>query len=200
MSVKPKNMLRNLWSLDRFSTPDLVLIALVAGLGIATKPVIAPLTHMITGPLFIPGGALAGGLYMMWLILAGSLVGKRGSATLAALIQGIIVIVSGAYGSHGVASILTYTLPGLSVDLLWLLLRGRGQKSYECFFAGIAANISGTFLSNLLFFRLPLAPLLFMFSVAALSGGIGGLMAWQIRLRLRLLLIGKSRHYDKNKE
>ncbi|GAG99538.1 unnamed protein product, partial [marine sediment metagenome] len=51
--------------LQRFSLFDLVIIAMVAALGIATKPVITPLVHIITGPLFIPGGAIAGGFYMM---------------------------------------------------------------------------------------------------------------------------------------
>ena len=40
-----------------FSTFDLVLIAVLAALGIATKPIIVPLAHLITGPLFIPGGS-----------------------------------------------------------------------------------------------------------------------------------------------
>ncbi|HHX74678.1 MAG TPA: hypothetical protein GX699_07225, partial [Firmicutes bacterium] len=47
--------------LSRFSTFELVLLALMACLGIATKPIIVPLTHIITGPLFIPGGVIAGG-------------------------------------------------------------------------------------------------------------------------------------------
>ncbi len=50
--------------LNKFRLYDLVVIALMASLGIATKPIVVPLTHMITGPLFIPGGAVAGGLYM----------------------------------------------------------------------------------------------------------------------------------------
>ena len=46
--------------INKFSTFELVLIALSAALGIAVKPVIVPLVHIITGPLYIPGGAAAG--------------------------------------------------------------------------------------------------------------------------------------------
>ncbi len=68
--------------LDRFSMFDLIIIAMMATLGIAIKPIIVLLVHMITGPLFIPGGAFAGGFYMMWIVLGAGLVRKKGTGTL----------------------------------------------------------------------------------------------------------------------
>ena len=68
-------------ALARFSLFDLIIIAMMAALGIAIKPVVVPLAHIITGPLFIPSGAVAGGFYMMWLVLGLGLTGKRGTAT-----------------------------------------------------------------------------------------------------------------------
>ena len=47
--------------LDKFSVFDLIIIAMISTLGIASKPVIVPLSHIITGPLLIPGGVVAGG-------------------------------------------------------------------------------------------------------------------------------------------
>ena len=44
----------------------------------------------------------------------------------------------------------------------------------------LAANISGTIISNLLFFRLPGVALLFLLSAAALSGALGGIIAWSL--------------------
>ncbi len=73
--------------INQFSVFEMIVISLMATLGIATKPVIVPLVHMITGPLYIPGGAVAGGLYMMWIILGVGLIGKIGVATLTALVQ-----------------------------------------------------------------------------------------------------------------
>ncbi len=167
-----------------YSTYDLMLIALMAGLGLAIKPVIVPLTHMVTGPLLIPGGSVAGGFYMMWLVLAGTLTGKFGAAFLTALVQALIVMISGSFGNHGAASIISYTVPGLAIELIWLITRSRGQTLLSCFLAGMAANISGTYLSNLLFFRLPAIPLLFSLSIASLSGGLGGLIAWRLACRI----------------
>jgi hypothetical protein len=56
---------------------DLVVIAMMASLGVAIKPVVVPLAHIITGPLYIPGGVIAGGFYMMWIVLGAGLVGNR---------------------------------------------------------------------------------------------------------------------------
>ncbi len=166
--------------LKGFSVYELILIALMASLGIATKPVIVPLTHMVTGPLLIPGGALAGGIYMFWIVLAAGLVNKRGTATLTSFIQALIVLVTGWFGSHGLVSIITYTLPGIVIDLIFIIIRRKWTSVYDFFIAGILANLAGTYLSNLVFFRLPFAPLVLGLSCAALSGGVGGLIAFKI--------------------
>ncbi|ACB83929.1 ECF transporter S component [Natranaerobius thermophilus] len=163
--------------LKRFSIFDLIVISLMAGLGLATKPVIVPLAHIITGPLFIPGGVVAGGFYMMWIVIGAGLVGKLGTATLIAAVQAIVIMAIGFLGTHGFMSLFTYILPGLAVDLIFLVSRHRGCCIGCCFVAGIAANISGTFLVNLVFFRLPFIPLVLSLSAASLSGGLGGIIA-----------------------
>lgn len=171
--------------LQRYRMYDLVLIALMAALGIATKPIVVPLAHMISGPLLIPGGAIAGGLYMFWIVLAAGLVDKRGAATLTALVQALIVIVMGAFGSHGIMSIITYTLPGLMIDIIFIISRRRIHTNLDFFLAGIIANLSGTYLSNLVFFRLPLVPLIMSLASGILSGGIGGLIAYATFKRIK---------------
>ncbi|WZL72377.1 ECF transporter S component [Clostridiaceae bacterium 35-E11] len=172
---------------DGFTMFQLIIIAMMGALGIATKPVIVPLTHIITGPLYIPGGAVAGGFYMMWIVLGASLVNKRGAATLIALVQAIVVITMGVYGTHGVISIITYILPGFMVDMLLFIFKRRGDTLIDCFLGGIVANISGTYLSNLVFFKLPLISLILSLSSAALSGGLGGIIAFNIMKGLKKL-------------
>ncbi|GFN34740.1 ECF transporter S component [Tepidimicrobium xylanilyticum] len=171
-------MIKNL--VNKFSIFEIIVIALMATLGIAIKPVIVPLAHIITGPLFIPGGAIAGGLYMMWIVLGMGLIGKVGVATLISLVQSIMVVSLGIYGTHGIVSFFTYIIPGLVVDLYLLLIKRREFNPGNYFIAGILANISGTFLVNLVFFRLPLIPLVLTLTSASLSGGIGGLIAYNI--------------------
>lgn len=169
-----KNFLR------RFSVFDLVVIALTSALGIGIKPIIVPLIHIITGPLYIPGGAAAGGFYMLWIVLGIGITRKTGTGTLIGLIQALLVIITGAYGTHGAVSIITYTLPGLMVDIVTKILKDKFFTPTAFFVLGLIANITGTFLSSMVFFRLPLIPLLLSLSAASLSGGIGGLIAYKI--------------------
>ena len=173
--------------LQRFSLFELILLTFIAAAGIAVKPVVVSLSHLLTSPLLIPGGALAGGVYMLFIVLGGALVGKRGAATLICVIQCLVVMVSGVYGSHGTASIITYIVPGLLVDLLWLIMATNGAAMLPCFFGGMMANVSGTLLVNLVFFRLPMVPLLLSAALAAFSGGWGGIIAWEMIKRLKRL-------------
>lgn len=175
--------------LNTFKAFDLVIIGMMAALGIAVKPIIVPLVHLITGPLFIPGGALAGGFYMMWIVLGAAIVNKRGAATLIGVVQAIIVIATGVYGTHGMVSLITYSLPGLTVDVILWITRLEPKAKIAMFIGGISANICGVILTNLVFFRLPLVPLLFSMSAGALSGALGGLLAWLVASRFSKLNI-----------
>lgn len=181
MAVKRKGLLAT------FSIFNLIIIAMCAGLGIAIKPIIVPLVHIVTGPLFIPGGAVAGGLYMLFIVVAAGLVGKTGAATLTCAVQAILVIISGVPGSAGILSLVTYIMPGVMVDLLFVIIRHKGCCAFCCFLAGLVANLTGTFLTNFVFFRLPFVPLMLTLFAAALSGCLGGLIAWGVIKRLRVL-------------
>lgn len=175
--------------LQGFRAFDLVIIAMMSALGVAVKPIVVSFVHLITGPLFIPGGSLAGGFYMMWIVLGAALVKKNGTATLIGLVQSIMVIAAGFYGTHGIISLVTYTLPGLTVDLLLWITRLQADEKMAMFVGCIGANLCGVFLSNIVFFRLPLIPLLFTLSAGALSGALGGLLAWLVAERFSKLNI-----------
>lgn len=174
--------------LQKFTALDLIIIATMAGLGLAVKPIVVPLVHLITGPLFIPGGAIAGGLYMLWIVLGMGLVQKRGTCILIALVQAIITITLGSVGSHGVVGLLTYTLPGIAAEIPFLLGR-RGSFNILQFMAGcILANLAGTYGINLVFFNLPFLPLVLSLSGAALSGAIGGIVAYHLYQKIKIVL------------
>lgn len=164
--------------ISRFSVYDLVVIGLIAALGIAAKNVVGPLAHLVTVPLGIPGGALAGGFYMLWLVLARAYTGKIGSSSLVALIQAVIVLATGSFGSHGALTLATYTLPGLACDVAMLFYRkDREGKLLWCTLGGMAANMTGSVASNVAFFRLPALALALMATTAAFSGAAGGAFA-----------------------
>ncbi len=172
---------------------ELVLITMLAALGIAVKPVVVPLAHILTGPLFIPGGVVAGGFYMLWLVLGRGLVDRTGTATLMGLIQALLVVVLGFFGTHGALSLITYVAPGLMVDLLYVVLRSGVSSPLHAFLGGTVANMTGTLTVSAVFFRLPTVPLLLSLTVAALSGGLGGLVAFSLLGQLRRFNLGQPR-------
>ena len=176
-----------------YKLSDYILMAMIAAMGIAVKVIIVPLAHIITGPLFIPGGVVAGGFYMAFLVLGAAITQKHGAATIIALLQAVIVTITGTLGSHGAASLFTYTLPGVAVDLVYLLMRRKGCSALCCFIGGVAANMAGSFAVNLAIFNLSFIPLMLALSAAALSGGLGGLIAYAVAINIRKLgVFGKG--------
>lgn len=176
--------------LRRFSTLDLVIITMMAALGIAIKPIVTPLAHIITGPMLIPGGVVAGGFYMLWLVLGYGLTGnKAGTALLIGLVQGIIVIMQ-PFANHGAFSIISYAAPGLMIELLYLIFRPGPTTATKAFLGGVVANITGSLLvlvviMRISIWRLPLVPFLLIFLTAIFAGGIGGLVAYGLLNRLK---------------
>jgi len=176
-----------------YAMSDYILIAMTVALSIAVKTVVNPLAQVVTSPLFIPGGVAAGGFYMLFVIIPPAVTGKRGAALLTALLQGVLVTMLGVPGSHGIASLFTYSMPGLAVEAVWLLSGKRAGGPVCCFISGIMANAAGSYAVNLLLFHLPPIPLLLSLCVAALAGGLGGWAAYGLSVRLRRLRIWHGR-------
>ncbi len=162
--------------LNRISTLDAVFIALMSACGLALKPIVGPLFKLIGSAFLIPSGSLAGAVYMIWPSLAILTVRRVGAATLVGFIQGIIVLVTGIYGSHGILSLLTYTIPGLTIDLVYWLIRGF-QARWLMFFPAAFGNAAGSAVVGIIVMHIPLLPLIFGLLPAFIFGGIGGLLS-----------------------
>jgi ABC-type thiamin/hydroxymethylpyrimidine transport system permease subunit len=167
----------------KIATVDLVLMALFASLGLATKNVIHPLVAVITGPLYIPTGAVAGGLYMMWPVMAFGLVRKVGAASMTSLTQAFISLLL-PFGNFGLLSFIIYLAPGLGIDGFFLLSRHKACCAPCCMVAAAIANAVGTVLVGTLVLVLPWVVLSFLVVGAAISGCIGGFIANMLLVRI----------------
>jgi len=164
---------------ENFSSQQLLYIAVLAALGLAIKPIVTPLVHLVSAPLMIPGGSLAGGFYMMWLVLAAALVPKPGAAFLVGFVQSIVILSLGYFGNHGAVSVISYSLPGIAVELIALIWRNKNALSFHVL-ACVLANITGATVVTIFIMRL--APIPFMISViaASISGIIGGIISYKV--------------------
>lgn len=164
---------------ENWRPEELLVVTAFAALGIATKQVLYPIATVVTAPLFIPQGAVAGGVYMLWLVAARGIVRRRWTATSVSLVQSFVVLLS-PIGKHGLLTFAIYLAPGLAVDLVALATGSEMANPLRAVAAGIAANLSGTLLVAYLVFNLqslPVSILVFLCTVAALSGSLGGYVA-----------------------
>lgn len=170
--------------LKRFSSRDLIIIAVLAAIGIAIKPLVNPTIKMISAPLMLPGGSLAGGLYMMWLVLSVVMVPKSGSGLLFGVVQALVTLILGWFGNHGILSLLTYTIPGIIADLIAMLPWKKDSMLFMIIVCALA-NLSGSLLMVLFIFSLPLIPLIISCSVALASGALGGVLAYYVHRQIK---------------
>ena len=161
----------------RWTTLEAVFLVLMAACGVALKPIVGPLTKLIGSALFIPSGALAGAIYMMWPMLALLVVRRFGAATFVGILEGIIVLVTGFYGSHGFLSLVTYIGPCVVMDLSFLPIQ-QSRFKWCRFFPPAWANVTGVLLVGILIMRIPTLPLMLGCIPAFILGGMGGLLAF----------------------
>ena len=166
--------------LNNFSTFDLVIIALLSAGGVATKPFVRFLAQSVIGT-FLPAGTIAGTFYMLWIVLACSIVGRRGTAILVGIVQSILVVVFDMLGNRGLANLLVYVIPGITLEMAMLLFPRYVSSIFSGFTAGMVANTTGSFIVGALFLRLPLVPLLVSLIGAGFSGGIGGIIGYKLK-------------------
>jgi ABC-type thiamin/hydroxymethylpyrimidine transport system permease subunit len=188
----PQQQKRFAMGLATIATVDLVIMAVLAGLDLGTKQVIRPVISVVTEPLNIPGGAVAGGIYMMWHVVAIGIVRKPGVGTLTSLIESVISLIM-PFGNFGILSFIIYLGPGVASDLVCLAMRNKADNLPTCILATGAANAAGTFLVGTTALALPPLPLMFSTILAVITGGIGGILAYLLLTELRKIGIGTGK-------
>jgi hypothetical protein len=166
---------------------NLVFIALMASLGLAIKPIIGPIAKLIASSLFLPGGVIAGAVYLIWPMLALLVVKHKGSAVLVGFLQGAITFITGLYGSHGIFSFATYTLPCLCLEIIYYAMKKLNEKFATCI-STATANVCGTVLISLIYLHLTRKVLLLASIPAGIFGACAGLLAMFIVRKFERLL------------
>ena len=118
-------------------------MVLMAACGLSIKIIVGPLCKLIAVTLLIPVGSVAGAVYMIWPMLSILVVKKIGAASMVGLVQGIVVLITGFFGSHGILSLIIYTIPGVFIDIGFIIIR-QFRGKWLLFFPPAMGNVSGS--------------------------------------------------------
>jgi len=165
-----------------FSTFDLILIAIIAGIGGVINGALMYTFIQPFKPLFIFLGPISwvplSGLYVLWPIIARLLIRKRGAATLCGLIQGFVEMFAGS--RLGLQPIFFAGMEGLFIDIGFELIKDK-TKLFSSLLGAALANLVADEIYFFLYkmtspFELSVGGL-----IAILSGIIfAGLLGWLI--------------------
>ena len=177
--------------MKRISTRDLVFMAVCLTLGLVVKRIVSPLTNALTDFFRIPGGSAAAGFSLAFLVIGKQMTRVFFAGTMMGFVQSLLALALGFSGYQGIFAVISYTLPGLVIDLTSLCMKKQGEL--YCFTACALACVAGAAVSNLLVFHLRGLSLVLWLLLAALSGAVGGACADPVSRRLHPILKEEKR-------
>lgn len=181
--------------MNRFSLRNLLFLTLCCDLGLVTKRLIAPAANILTDFMRIPGG-IGTSFSLMFLVVAAELVPIFGCATLMGIVQSIIALSLGMVGSMGILSPIGYIVPGIVIDLIFLLSRKTGLGTdLTLTITNMLGAASASLTANFIVFHLPGVPLALYIVVALASGAMCGSFAGVLVKRLRPVLSASNASY-----
>ncbi len=151
-----------------FANRDLLVIAILSGIGGVMSTYIGYLGNLLNNLLGVPFGAgqFVAGLHVFWLALGAGLVGRPGAASLTGLLKGTVELLTGS--THGAAIVLVSLVQGIVLDVV-LYLAGHGSFGYAL--GGGMAAASNVIVFQILYFSgAPWGYLLFISVLALISG------------------------------
>ena len=101
----------------RFSTRDLVTIAILSALGGVMSVYIGYLGNMVNRVVGVPFGAgqFMAGLHLFWIVISWGLIRRTGVGTMTGLLKGVIEMLMGS--THGAVIIGVSMIQGMLFDL-----------------------------------------------------------------------------------
>lgn len=174
--------------MNNYRLRNLIFLTLCCDMGLFAKRLIAPVANIVTDFIRIPGG-IGTSFSLMFLVVAAAIVSVRGCATIMGFVQSMIALSLGMVGSMGALSPIGYIVPGIIIDLVFLIGRKSGSGSYiTMVIANMLAAAAAGFTANIIVFHLTGVPLALYIAVALVSGAFCGILGYSLSCRLRPVL------------
>jgi len=165
--------------MKKWNLRQLIFLVLCCDIGLFSKRILSPLTHVVTDLLRVPDGIFTG-FSLMFLIIAASIVERFGCATVMGAVQSALAMALGMVGAMGVLTPISYILPGLVIDcVLWCT--GRFPMSYRMVAANILGGMSACLTANFLVMHLRGGLLWLYVGTGCLGGALFGLLGVKVR-------------------
>ncbi|MBQ1319934.1 MAG: ECF transporter S component, partial [Solobacterium sp.] len=103
--------------MKKLTLKELILCGNLAVLGLICKPLFSPLFNLLTDFIRIPGGSATAGISILFLVFAAALIRKPAAGLLTGFVQGVCSLASGISAAAGVLVLITYSIPGMAIDL-----------------------------------------------------------------------------------
>ena len=168
--------------MKRLQLKKLLYMAICCDLGIISKRLISPFANVITDSLYVPGG-IGTSFSLMFLVIGAALTDTFGAGLLMGALQSGISLALGFVGTLGLLTPIGYIIPGLAIDLVFLLMRNT-KKEYAVMAACMIAPLTASLAANALTFQLKGVVLLLYLAISATSGALCGLIAVPLIRRL----------------
>lgn len=153
---------------------ELVFMAMCVVLGLVCKRFIAPLTNILTDFIRLPGGSATSAFSILFIVIGVSVTDWKIAGTVLCLIQAMVAMGVGMSGNQGLFALVTFTVPGIIIDILRSLMRNR--DSIYTIVTCTLANTASAIASNFIVFGFKGSMLVLWILVAAAFGIIAGMI------------------------
>lgn len=178
--------------MNNYKLRNLIFLTLCCDLGLFSKRLIAPAANIVTDMLRIPGG-IGTSFSLMFLVVAAALVHVKGCATLMGFVQSMIALSLGMIGSMGALSPIGYIVPGMVIDLVFMVSRNTKADLLPVMtIANMLGAAAACLTANVIVFHLSGIPLALYITVALASGAVCGSLGCSLAGRLRPVLAGTT--------
>lgn len=151
-----------------FGSRELALIIILSSLGAVVSVPVGHAGNLLKTVGLPPGASqLLAGIHVLWLILAAVLIERRGAATTAGVLKGLVEATLFSY--HGVLVLLISAVEGLMVDIALLPLDKNDARSI-CIAGGLSSASNVAVLQFAMMLPLPSAVFASMYLASFVSG------------------------------
>lgn len=167
---------------QKISLRQLTFLAICIAMSLVSKRLISPITNILTDFIRIPGGGAATSFSLMFLVIGTCAIPWSFAGTAAGFIQSLIALSLGMSSYQGFFALITYTVPGIVIDLIRMILPNR-DASFFVISCGLA-NTAGALITNSLVFHLESVAFALWMLIATLFGCGAGYFGSIINARI----------------